>query len=61
MNRIEYSVLKEKIERVWMVLRRDFDTQSIKKDALDAQATKKFGRTSKPPSQFFLTPNPFRP
>jgi hypothetical protein len=61
MNRIEYSVLKEKIERVWMVLRRDFDTQSIKKDALDTQATKKFGRTSKPLSQIFLTPNPFRP
>jgi hypothetical protein len=40
---------------------RDFDTQAIKKDALDTHATKKFGWTSKPLSQIFLTPNPFRP
>jgi hypothetical protein len=39
----------------------DFDTQAIKKDVLDTQATKKFGWTSKPLSQNFLTPNPFRP
>jgi hypothetical protein len=34
---------------------RDFDTQAIKKDALDTQDTKKFGWTSKPLSQFFYT------
>jgi hypothetical protein len=34
---------------------------AIKKDALDTQATEKFGWTSKPLIQIFLTPNLFRP
>jgi hypothetical protein len=36
----------------------DFDTQAIKKDALDTQVTKKFGWTSKPLSQNFFDTEP---
>jgi hypothetical protein len=39
---------------------RVFDIQPIKKDVLDTQATKKLDWTSKPLSQKFLTPKPFR-
>jgi uncharacterized protein YdgA (DUF945 family) len=38
----------------------DFDIHTIKKDVLDTHATKKLDRTSKPLSQKFLTPKPFR-